>query len=147
MAIQSNNPRLGVFLAVAITTLLASRVGARRRPRAWSAIRHWKRRLNTVWMNLSLPCAKKVGPPVSANLLKVQKETCSSLSEWLKAGDLLDRLIKAHDIILPDGPEALAVKLTTWGETPTLVICGSDARGLMYAALDVAERISWAGRW
>jgi hypothetical protein len=27
--------------------------------------------------------------------------------------------------------------------SPALVICGADARGLMYAALDVADRVSW----
>ncbi|MBI4873108.1 MAG: hypothetical protein HY822_00595, partial [Acidobacteria bacterium] len=41
------------------------------------------------------------------------------------------------------GREALAVRRTTVGGKPGLVLCGSDARGLMYAVLDAAQRVSW----
>ncbi len=45
---------------------------------------------------------------------------------------------------LPTSAEALAVKKSVRGAAPTLVLCGADDRGLMYALLDAAERISWA---
>ena len=45
---------------------------------------------------------------------------------------------------LPPGPEALAIRKATARGQTTLTLCGSDATGLMYAALDTAERISWA---
>ena len=44
----------------------------------------------------------------------------------------------------PSGPEALVVKWTNYQGKPAVVLCGADARGLMYAALDAAERIRWA---
>ncbi len=45
---------------------------------------------------------------------------------------------------LPSGPQALVMRRTTFQGKPAVVLCGSDARGLMYAALDVAERVSWS---
>lgn len=41
---------------------------------------------------------------------------------------------------VPGGPEALSIARTA----KQLTLCGSDSTGLMYAALDTAERISWA---
>lgn len=45
---------------------------------------------------------------------------------------------------LPQGPQALVIRRTTYQGKPALVLCGSDAPGLMYAALEAADRISWA---
>src|SRR5437773_482617 len=45
---------------------------------------------------------------------------------------------------LPQGAQALAIRRVTFQGKPALVLCGSDARGLMYAALDTADRVSWA---
>ena len=45
---------------------------------------------------------------------------------------------------LPAGPQALAIRRTTIQGKQALVLCASDARGLMYAALDVADRVSWS---
>jgi len=44
----------------------------------------------------------------------------------------------------PDVPEALAIRHTQCNGKPALVVCGSDDRGLMYAELDMADRIGWA---
>lgn len=45
---------------------------------------------------------------------------------------------------LPAGPEALAVKVgAIYRNKPAIVLCGSDGTGLMYAALDLAQRVSW----
>lgn len=46
---------------------------------------------------------------------------------------------------LPAGPQALAIRHTTIQGKPALVVCGADSRGLMYAALDVADRLLWSG--
>ncbi len=54
------------------------------------------------------------------------------------------RLLKASRIPAPTGAEALAVRHTMWQEKPALVVSGADDRGLMYALLDVADRIAWA---
>ncbi len=45
---------------------------------------------------------------------------------------------------LPQGPQSLVIRRTTHQGKPALILCGSDAPGLMYAALDAADRISWA---
>lgn len=44
---------------------------------------------------------------------------------------------------LPEA-ESLAIWHTTYRETPVWVVSGADERGLMYALLDVAEKVSWS---
>lgn len=45
----------------------------------------------------------------------------------------------------PHGPEALVIRrYPAWHGKPVLLIAGSDARGLMYGELDVADRVGWA---
>jgi hypothetical protein len=44
----------------------------------------------------------------------------------------------------PSGPEALAIARANVGNRPTLILAGADDRGLMYAELDVADRIGWS---
>jgi hypothetical protein len=53
------------------------------------------------------------------------------------------RTLNALDVRLPAGAEALSVRTAaTYRGRPALVLYGSDPRGLMYAALDVADRVS-----
>jgi len=44
----------------------------------------------------------------------------------------------------PVKAESLAIRQIRTGDRRTVVLCGADAVGLMYAALDTAERIGWA---
>jgi hypothetical protein len=45
----------------------------------------------------------------------------------------------------PTGPEALTVRTAArYQEKPAVVLAGADAAGLMYAALDLADRAGWA---
>ncbi len=53
-------------------------------------------------------------------------------------------VLKAAKVPLPEGPQALAIRRTRFQGKPAVVLCGSDARGLMYAALDTADRVSWS---
>jgi len=53
-------------------------------------------------------------------------------------------LLRTMGITAPTDPEALVIRRTRWKERPALVIGGSDDRGLMYAELEVADRIGWA---
>lgn len=53
-------------------------------------------------------------------------------------------LLKAADVTVPSQAESLAVHNTEYDGKPALVVAGSDDRGLMYALLDVADRIGWA---
>lgn len=44
----------------------------------------------------------------------------------------------------PSGAESLAVRVgTSYQKKPAIVLCGGDGAGLMYAALDLAQRVSW----
>ena len=45
----------------------------------------------------------------------------------------------------PEVPEALVIQGSEYLGKPALVLCGADEVGLMYALLDVADRIRWAG--
>ncbi len=56
------------------------------------------------------------------------------------------RMLKVLNAPLPDGPEALVVHRTEVEGKPAVILCGSDARGLMYAALDAADRVRWGGK-
>ena len=55
------------------------------------------------------------------------------------------QLLQAASAVLPTGPEALVIRrLHQYRGRPALALYGSDARGLMYAALDVAEHVARA---
>jgi hypothetical protein len=45
---------------------------------------------------------------------------------------------------LPDHPEALAILAGRWNQRPVLLACGRDAGGLMYALLELADRVAHA---
>ena len=44
----------------------------------------------------------------------------------------------------PRAPESLSVHRGTQNGKPAVILCGADSRGLMYAALDTADRIRWS---
>jgi len=104
-----------------------------------------------------LPPAALYGLEVLTGSLKadgVDVRRSPSLDE--AAGDLLvagiatsdgpaARLLREHGIALPVEAEGLVVKRLKVGERPALVLCGADARGLMYALLDTAEQVRGRG--
>jgi hypothetical protein len=53
------------------------------------------------------------------------------------------RLRRQAGLALPSAAESLSIRNTQLLGRPALVLCGADDRGLMYAALDVADRIGW----
>ena len=54
------------------------------------------------------------------------------------------QMLKSINRNVPPVPEALTIWETDWQEKPVWVVSGFDDRGLMYALLDVADRIGWA---
>ena len=90
----------------------------------------------------------------------------SKLSEALRAKGVESKKTAAGDIVIaatvsgktgpaaelhkklnsraPVGAETLRIKKTTWRGKVVLLVSGGDDRGLMYALLDVADRIGWA---
>jgi hypothetical protein len=112
---------------------------------------------------VSIVADNRPGPPVAHGLDKltsalrdkgVSFEKVASLDKaggkfiiiaGLAAGDgPAARLLKDEKVPLPKGPEALVIHKSGWTANPAWVIAGADDRGLMYAALDVADRIGWA---
>ncbi len=62
----------------------------------------------------------------------------------VSASGAASRLMKSHRISLPSEAEALDIRNIPWGSKNILLLSGSDDRGLMYALLDVADRIAWS---
>ena len=60
------------------------------------------------------------------------------------AGGPADKLHKRLDIPKPIERESLLIRHTNWAGKKVLLVSGADDRGLMYALLDVADRIDWA---
>jgi len=54
------------------------------------------------------------------------------------------QMLKAGSHTVPQVPEALTIWKTSWQKKTVWVISGFDDRGLMYALLDVANRIGWS---
>ncbi len=52
--------------------------------------------------------------------------------------------IAESKLSMPKRPEALAIRKIRDGKRHVVVLCGADPVGLMYAALDTAQRIGWA---
>ena len=53
-------------------------------------------------------------------------------------------LIRDLGITAPVEPESLLIRHAEWRDNSVLLISGADDRGLMYALLDVTDRIGWA---
>ena len=53
--------------------------------------------------------------------------------------------LKAANVIAPDEPESLVILNTRIGTRPVLMACGGDARGLVYALLELADRVRHPG--
>ena len=54
------------------------------------------------------------------------------------------KLLDAAKLSLPAGPEALALVRGRLAGNPLLLLCGSDVRGLVYALLEVADRVDYS---
>jgi hypothetical protein len=54
------------------------------------------------------------------------------------------RLLEKEGVDLPAAAEALTVRKIRWKGKPALIVGGYDDKGLMYALLDVADRIGWS---
>lgn len=97
---------------------------------------------------------EKLTAVLSSRLAEVRQALTPSEEEtdfYIIAGlstedNMASQLIKKMKWSLPVEKEALFIKKTTYKDKPALILCGSDEVGLMYAALDVAKRISWSNK-
>ena len=84
------------------------------------------------------------GPQVEL-LDRVEQATGSHvIVAGLANDEQLAAWITEAGLALPEQPESLAVRHIRNGNRHTVVLCGKDPVGLMYAALDTAERIGWS---
>jgi dienelactone hydrolase len=51
---------------------------------------------------------------------------------------------KSLGVAPPESAESLLIRRTKWNGKTALLVSGADDRGLMYALLDVADRVGWA---
>src|SRR5947209_6515063 len=68
--------------------------------------------------------------------LATTSATTTILAGLSNTGGAAAKALQAAGVALPHDPESLVIRRTKAG----LVLCGADARGLMYAALDTAEQ-------
>jgi len=61
-----------------------------------------------------------------------------------KGSGVASTLHKSLGIAPPEGAEALLIRQVRWKGKTVYLLSGADDRGLMYALLDVADRIGWA---
>ncbi len=114
-------------------------------------------------IKVSLIADKEVGPAVQHGLKKtkltlqdkgVPFEEVSTVEK--ARGDILivaglaegsgeaAKLLNSLRITPPQGAESLMIQNTRWRGKKVLLVSGADDRGLMYALLDVADRIDWS---
>ena len=67
------------------------------------------------------------------------------LAGLCSAGGPAAAALRAESVRCPEAAESLVVRLIEIQGRPGLALAGSDSRGLMYAALDTAQRIGWQG--
>jgi hypothetical protein len=66
------------------------------------------------------------------------------LAGLAEGGGPASRLLAEEKQPAPEGPESLVIRQTLSSGKPAWLLVGSDDRGLMYAELDVADRIGWS---
>ncbi|MBT3201452.1 MAG: hypothetical protein HN350_16245 [Phycisphaerales bacterium] len=100
----------------------------------------------------------KVAPPVRHGLSKLTAALRAKgiVLEQAATGDILivaavagktgpaAEMHKTLSAKMPSGTETMRIKKTLWKGREILLVSGGDDRGLMYALLDVADRIGWA---
>src|SRR5579864_8617090 len=57
--------------------------------------------------------------------------------------DIARRILNAAKVSLPAGPEGLALVEGNTGGRPALLAAGTDERGLVYAVLELADRVKY----
>ncbi len=96
----------------------------------------------------------QLAPPAAHGLAKLREAlrakglditASADESEYvILAGAAASRALQDWKAPVPAGPESLTTWRGTYRNKPALALCGGDPRGLMYAALDTADRIAWS---
>src|ERR1039457_6141497 len=96
----------------------------------------------------------ELAPPARHGLAKLQEAlrakgfdvvaSAAQADYVILAGTGPTAILREFQAPVPAGREALTIWRGRYRDKPAIALRGSDARGLMYAALDTAERIGWS---
>jgi hypothetical protein len=90
------------------------------------------------------------GMPAAHGLAKLKEALQSAGLEVADRSGAADLLVLANVrsrcADTPRTPEALSIRRGTENGKPAVILCGGDSRGLMYAALDTADRVRWTAQ-
>jgi len=89
---------------------------------------------------------QKRGMPLEETYALEQATGGALLIAGTGASPSVARLLDALELAAPTARESLRIRRTRWNGREVLLVTGGDDRGLMYALLDVAERVGWAER-
>src|ERR1700759_1306205 len=111
------------------------------------------RRLAAIAFVLALPvsAAQKIaivtsgelGPPARHGLAQLTAAIQKTGGEVVATAQQADPVIELQQSSAL-GSQGLSIKRGTYQTKPSLTLTGGDPTGLMYAALDTAERLTWA---
>ena len=79
-----------------------------------------------------------------ATVYRVTTPVAATGQHIIVTGAAAAAVLRAAQISPPTAPESLLVRRLPLAGRPTLALHGADDRGLMYALLDVADRVGWA---
>jgi hypothetical protein len=96
----------------------------------------------------------ELGPPARHGLAKLQEAlrakgfdvtaSAAQADYVILAGTGTSATLQEFQAPVPAGREALTIWRGRYRNKPAIALRGGDARGLMYAALDTADRIAWS---
>src|SRR5450759_4854222 len=103
---------------------------------------------------IALVTEGELGPPARHGLAKLQEalrakgfDITASVAQAdyvILAGTGASATLQEFQAPVPAGRESLTIWRGRYRNKPAIALRGSDARGLMYAALDTADRVSWS---
>lgn len=79
-----------------------------------------------------------------ANSLEAARGKMLVVAGRAAAEGAVSALHKSLGLASPEGAEALLIRQAKWKGKTVCLVSGADDRGLMYALLDVADRVGWA---
>lgn len=87
-----------------------------------------------------------IAPPAAHGIGKLEQALRDHGVELVDAASArnADTVVLASANLPGAGAEALEIRRGTYQGRPAVILRGSDARGLMYAALDTADRVGWS---
>src|SRR5450432_2842573 len=127
---------VGAMIALARPAAAAKRVALVTEGELAAPARHGLDKLEQALRRKGFEIAPTAGAPTADFIILAGVRSNSN-------GGAVETAIRSAKGALPEGAEALTVQRAVYRSRPAVVLYGADARGLMYAALDTADRVGW----